>query len=163
MGKFECEYCGEEITGKKPWRRKYCSRECNGKSKTVEYTITECKNCGKNIAHKQQKRKYCSTACYNTDQHSGEDNYFYRESVSRKYGKNWESQRQKALKRDFNRCRICNISNKKCKEKFGRGLSVHHKTPIKMFDNKEKGNRLRNLISLCNKCHAKTEHSWAPD
>jgi hypothetical protein len=65
------------------------------------------------------------------------------------YGSNWDTQRQKALKRDNHTCQSCGDNNKK--------LDVHHMKRITEYltdkDKCEIGNDLENLITLCRYCH----------
>lgn len=57
------------------------------------------------------------------------------------YGKNWQSQRQKVIKRDKT-CQDCGEWNDK-----PHGMHVHH------LDNDRKNNKLFNLLLLCQTCH----------
>lgn len=59
------EECGKEfvVPPSAMSRRKYCSRECYGKSKSVKHTTT-CEHCGSEFECKPyKKRKYCSREC----------------------------------------------------------------------------------------------------
>jgi len=159
-----CDYCGGGITGPKPWRRDYCSRDCSNKDKSQTTKILVCNNCGDEYERpvsylNQVDSKFCSQGCSNSFHHTGERNYHYVDGGSggRRYGPNWDEQRSKALKRDFYRCRVCNISDDKCKEKYQQPLVVHHKTPRRCFDNLKRANRLRNLITVCPRCHGVLE------
>lgn len=73
------------------------------------------------------------------------------------YGPNWQQQREKALKRDNRCCQGCGMDSQNHKEKYGRGLDVHHIIPARKYDDYNKQNRLGNLLSLCIKCHRKYE------
>ena len=79
------------------------------------------------------------------------------------YGRNWRSQRRRALERDRHRCQNCGMTNVEHKEQYdGDGLHVHHIVRVRAFDRPEDGNFLENLITLCNKHHAEWERS-SPD
>jgi len=72
-------------------------------------------------------------------------------------GQNWEEQRKLALEKDFYQCRCCRMTQNEARQKYGEGLHVHHKTPVKFYDSPKQANRLRNLISLCKSCHHSLE------
>jgi hypothetical protein len=64
-----------------------------------------------------------------------------------------EELKEKIRKRDKYRCRICNKTQKESLLKSGKKLCIHH------IDYNKKNFKEKNLISLCNSCHAKTnEH-----
>lgn len=152
MVEYQCKQCEDKISGSKPWRKTYCSRQCAGIAKRDTDTST-CPNCGDRFEHNPSvERLYCSTGCYNQANKSGTDNpqYIDGRDDSRSYGPNWSQQREAALERDFHRCRVCNVADS--------NLAVHHRTPIRMFDDKKKANRLRNLLTVCPRCHGKLEH-----
>ena len=74
------------------------------------------------------------------------------------YGPNWQTQRQKALERDGQRCQICGASGD------GAILHVHHKRPFREFsytrgvnENYLDANKLENLVTLCPACHRQAE------
>ena len=62
-------------------------------------------------------------------------------------GKNWNTQRKKALKRDNYRCQDCGVKAR---------LDVHHLIPYRF----KKSNALKGLISLCRSCHFKWDRKW---
>lgn len=164
---FNCGYCGEDVGGPKPWRRTYCSSECHSlhKSEKAERTKFTCRNCGEEFERLSSQLQlesagtFCSRGCSNQFHHTGKDNsqYIDGRDSKRSYGPNWSEQRRKALERDYYRCRSCNLSNEECENKYGKGLSVHHQTPRRYFDDLKKANRLRNLISVCPPCHVSLE------
>lgn len=85
----------------------------------------------------------------------GYDNY---------YGPNWQTQREKALRRDNYQCVDCGITNEEHKTEFGRALTCHHVTPIREFRLQydepewwERSNQLENLVTLCDPHHDKWE------
>jgi hypothetical protein len=129
----------------------------------------ECNNCGKNFTRYPKNSggkypKFCSPECHlSSDGHSnrfsGEDNpnYVDGESRNRDYGNRWKEIRSKVKERDFNRCRICRVTESECREKYNCDLHIHHKIPLVKFDNIGKANTLYNLITVCPKCHGKLE------
>jgi 5-methylcytosine-specific restriction endonuclease McrA len=68
----------------------------------------------------------------------------------RKTSKNWEENRQKTIERDNYRCRLCGT---KVKESTS---EVHHIIPKRTFE-KEEGDFLENLVTLCEPCHHSIE------
>ena len=59
----------------------------------------------------------------------------------KRYGKNWDKIRKKVYSRDGYRCAACGATNVK--------LNAHHIIMLRISNN----NDLRNLITLCDKCH----------
>lgn len=90
----------------------------------------------------------------------GEENPNWRggERPQRDYGKNWETQRQKALKRDGYECRACGMPQEEHLETFGKGLDVHHVIPLAEFEDPEAANDIGNLVTACKSCHRTFEH-----
>lgn len=159
MDDGHCQHCGAEISGPKPWRKSYCSRDCANKSKSSKVTLT-CENCDEQFERVPSRTgKFCSTGCVNQFYHTGPDNaqYIDGRDGKRSYGPNWSEQRKKALKRDYHRCRVCNLSDDECQKEYGCELSVHHQTPRRYFEDTKEANRLRNLISVCPPCHMSLE------
>ncbi|MCE1255167.1 MAG: DUF1998 domain-containing protein, partial [Anaerolineae bacterium] len=67
------------------------------------------------------------------------------------YGPRWDKITQAIRRRDSYRCQSCgSIEN-------GPAFHVHHKTPLRCFNNIEEANRFENLITLCPACHKKAE------
>lgn len=160
MDDATCDHCGERIEGPKPWRRDYCSRACANRSKERATETSICPNCEDTFEHHESvDRTFCSTGCSNRFHHSGTDSPHYvdGESEDRPYGPNWSQQRELAMERDFYQCRLCRITREQCREEFNRDLHVHHRTPRRYFDNLKRANRLRNLLTLCPRCHTQVE------
>jgi hypothetical protein len=87
---------------------------------------------------------------------SGKNNINWVEGEYSIYS-DWEKHRKKALERDEHQCQICGLSNEEHKEKFGRGIHVHHIIPIRIFEDPEDANGLNNLITLCQPHHNEWE------
>jgi len=182
---IECDYCGDEVR-KRPCRLKrvensFCGGECrdayireNGvlagenNPQYKEPVKTSCDYCGDNIERPPShisNKNFCSKSCYNTflresDSFSGENHPNWSGGYTNWYGANWDSQRKKAVIRDQSRCQDCGVSALT----LGKELHVHHIRPLKDFKNEyqeptwwERGNRLRNLVTLCPECHRKWE------
>ncbi len=67
------------------------------------------------------------------------------------YGVDWTTQKQKVLLRDGYTCQNCRTKSETTT------LHVHHKIPLRMFQNQKEGNHLDNLITLCASCHKRAE------
>lgn len=163
----QCSNCGsvEEVypSRRTTGDRFFCSESCKAETLSEEYSqkqLVECANCSKEFEvspcrSKNHKRNFCSVECHN-DWQVGKNSYSWKGGDA-KYGESWPQQREKALNRDFKQCRLCRKTQKEHIEETGRELEVHHKTPIRKFDDKQYGNRLQNLITLCSSCHMKVE------
>jgi len=69
------------------------------------------------------------------------------------YGSDWEIIRAEVLDQADYRCSECGQPIE------GRKATVHHKSKIKSFKNRNQANRLENLVALCPKCHAAHERA----
>lgn len=88
---------------------------------------------------------------------SGSENPLWRDSKG--YGDSWKQQREKALRRDNHRCRVC----LKTEAQIGCSPSVHHIKPRFYWNVKEEHeemNSLNNLICLCMSCHGRLEEKF---
>jgi 5-methylcytosine-specific restriction endonuclease McrA/biotin operon repressor len=73
------------------------------------------------------------------------------------YGKNWHEVRRRVLNRDNRTCQCCGVSEVEHKEQHGMQLDVHHRKPIRTFDEPEAANDPDNLVTLCRQCHNRVE------
>jgi len=102
--------------------------------------------------------KECSNK-WKSENRSGEDNPQYDPHKTNQYGPNWDEQAEKCRKRDDHRCQSC---GKHQRDNY-RALIAHHITPRKRFIGDdgiydyEEGNKLGNLVSLCDSCHQQWE------
>lgn len=91
--------------------------------------------------------------------HDSPKEYSERELVTRNgtsdagYGSNWRTQRDKARERDNWECVVCGLDNGEHKQRYGKGLEVHHIKPFDEFESPEEANRLENLVTVCCSCH----------
>jgi DEAD/DEAH box helicase domain-containing protein len=69
------------------------------------------------------------------------------------YGLNWESIREKIMKRDEYKCQNCGKPSSK------HILNVHHIKPFRSFIPQSNANQPNNLISLCKNCHRLVENN----
>lgn len=163
----ECEICDKEfeVIASRSDTATCCSRECRvektrritGEERYNYKTQTyECKECGKEVERSpsmiySKDRVFCSDECFDR---------FRRNDYEQYYGRNWNEQRRKALKRDQYRCQACG----KTPKELYREPDVHHIKPLNWFkDNYEEpkwwelGNRLSNLVVFCPPCHREWE------
>jgi len=161
---YNCSQCSEIFKrhpsatgGETP---KFCSYSCYNKSKVVERVKLTCPACGDTFERLPSKmndgKNFCSRECGSAGKYNA--NYIDGNgSRGRDYGSSWPKRRKRAKERDFYHCRVCRISESECRDKYGCGLQVHHRTPFRLFENKVKANRLRNLLTVCPKCHGNLE------
>lgn len=169
-----CEWCGTSFTyHKERDEGRFCSQECYQEWLHQEYLSGEdsplankvertCDECGEVFKRQKSRadlneRDYCSRECYHAN-HSGEDAPNWKGGGVSYYGGNWLPQRRAALKRDDHECQDCGLSRDEHYEQYGKDLEVHHKTPIKTFEDTSDANQLSNLITVCMDCHIKREN-----
>ena len=165
-----CDCCGKKKLSSRSQAEKYkthfCDRKCHAKWKSENShgenhpnwtgnNIVNCYWCGKEIRIPiymvdSDQRRFCSRKCLgewsrinNKGERSpnwkgGKTYEFYPETFNKKF-------KQEIRERDHFRCQICGHKDKK--------LSVHH-----IDYDKYNGDR-SNLVSLCRKCHGKTNHN----
>lgn len=119
----------------------------------ITSTIIECSNCGKEFLEyqwyiKRSKHLFCSKECFRK-WNRGKNHFWYRGGSGwSKYPKEFFALREQIRARDNYKCRLCGIPQIECFDK----LSVHHIN----YDKYDL--RSNNLISLCRKCHRKTNY-----
>jgi len=145
--KSKLHFCGFNCYGK--WQQIYRIGKGRQRIQVV------CDNCKKPIEKQPSTIKttnFCNRVCFHAWQlktgfMSGENNPSWLGGHTQYRGKNWQTQRKKALQRDNYSCQLCNTSTK----------LVHHMKPYQLFDDYKQANHLDNLISLCQGCHGKEE------
>ena len=153
MATGECVTCGEQFRYYPSVREgQFCSNECSNHPRKRQVEIT-CPGCEETFQRRQSlDTEYCSMACWSKDNISGLKKY---------YAADWYRQREKALERDGYQCIVCGITDDEHRRRFGRGLEVHHLTPVRLFNRWDKppehAHVLRNLVSVC-----RTHHPDAP-
>lgn len=115
-------------------------------------TFNKTCKCGEAISYYNNRcwscwRKELSTL------HSGEGNPAWKGGTSfEPYALGWnETFKEQIRYRDRYQCQVCGVTE----VELIRKLTVHHK------DYNKKNLELTNLISLCNRCHGKTNHNRA--
>ena len=161
---FVCENCGKNFIAEEAHRKhkhKFCSMKCQHEWRTGKNGLVKpkginktCPVCGKEFycyPCEINVRVTCSRACkaeYELAKgiRSGENCNFWHGGYDSYRGKNWFSQRKKALKRDKNTCIVCG----KTSQEQGYDMIVHHIVPFRFFENDyQKANSLDNLVCLC--------------
>lgn len=93
---------------------------------------------------------------------SGENHPRWDPDKIRKYGPNWQEQREKRIEKDRGECSVCGMGRGEHKEKYGWDITVHHIIPRSSFVEDgvfdyERANRVDNLVTLCKKHHGSWE------
>lgn len=133
-----CIYCGLPFKPK-AHNQKYCSQKCISIAHGVPLSKPEpraCVVCGKEFVPRYRDSKYCSQPC------RGEA---YKQRRGSRFEIEWQELREYILERDDFRCQDCG------KFAMDLGLAIHHIKPLY----KGGHNIVRNLITLCHKCHRK--------
>jgi len=170
---IECDNCGEEFEVRETIKedRRYCSRKCRSSHmeeqligqdhpRWVENTLNfECEYCGSEYEKHESladRTRFCSTDCmadWQSENRGGEKSPSWKGGYGNYYGENWNTQRQKARKRDGFECQDCGVKE----SQLERELAVHHIRPLRKFESFEEANELNNLVSFCRSCHRKWE------
>ena len=180
----KCDWCGNKFNRNAfeiaKTQKHFCSRACFGawlsktqkgiprpevrgenpkRHKRTDKTCPQCQGVFRVKNSHAARRKFCSKACMAEWQKiamAGENGFNWRGGYEPYYGPNWRTQRRNARRRDKYTCQHCG----KTEQKLKRQLDVHHIKPFRLFGKRHKeANRLSNLVSLCNRCHLKEEHT----
>lgn len=139
-----CEYCKKRYHQLHLTQR-FCTKNCANEGHKKGPLKFTCEYCGKIFYRKRTgyyNYQYCGHKCRGLSR-------VLQTSAYR--GPNWQEQRQKALKRDKSCCQDCDSQS---------NLHVHHIIPFRKFSKEQyiEANKLLNLVTLCNSCHAKTDY-----
>lgn len=74
------------------------------------------------------------------------------------YGAEWSKRREKAIQSADECCEVCEMDRDEHKNKFGFDLHVHHIRKMRKFESTKEANKLKNLLSVCVRCHRKWEN-----
>lgn len=175
---FTCKWCQKEFEEWAYRQPTFCSNQCRSEygarqpkpnARTPQnYLTMQCESCGEEykihkciIENPNRNTRFCSIECRAiamSKERMGENNPNFVHGLSHLYpgrGKNWQSQRKRAIRRDKRTCQVC--------KKTKNGLDVHHIIPYVNFeDNWKEANKLSNLITLCRQCHVKVERGKIP-
>jgi len=153
--------CSFEVHPSHADQRKHCSNDCLNRS--VELECEWCGSCFSVNKSRRDTARCCSQDCWaklratfpqeQQPAYKGADKDY-------DYGPNWYPQRRKARKRDHYSCQICGRDERQ----LGKIPSCHHITKLRHYRKEydapewyERGNRLENLILLCEDHHKKWE------
>jgi len=148
-----CDSCRSKVKSR---RMSGDSNPMAGEGKVIEY---ECKYCGAHnecLQSSTDRGVFCDATCRDkwlSEHHTGENHRMWNGGKESYYGPNWEAQRQKCLQRDNYKCQSCGLDD----EDATISLNAHHIIPFKRFDDRQKANKVDNLVSLCLSCHNKWE------
>lgn len=173
---LDCTWCGESFKRQKSrlnGEKHFCSQDCHGSWKSANLTgknhwnsnqvTTNCDWCGNEIERAESdilSEVFCDNHCmsqYRLNADNGGENHpnWKGGDGSHYYGPNWQQRRREAIKQARGVCEHpeCQRVESRC----GRSLDVHHIIPFRYFDDKQKANKLSNLMVLCQEHHAKVE------
>lgn len=167
-----CEKCGKTFYNKQNREHIKVCIKCNKKPKKVK---RKCLTCGKEFLAfpydiKNGHGKYCSRKCVHISfkgkkatkiqmkglkigqKISGEKHGNWKGGISKlPYSINFNKKMKKLILKESNSiCHMCGMTNKKHLEMYGKSLHTHH------IDYNKLNTTVNNLISLCSKCHPKT-------
>jgi DNA-directed RNA polymerase subunit RPC12/RpoP len=131
------------------WRGGPVETSCSWCKKEIIVKITNYENYDNNFCSKECEGKFREVDFSG----SGNPRYIDGNSRQRKYGTGWRRERDKALKRDDYKCVFCG----KGEEELERNPAVHHKQPVRNFENPTDAHYLDNLVCLCPKHHQMAE------
>lgn len=151
----QCKECRKDF-----WPRHgkhvYCTRTCHllGVGLRPRLIRLPCGHCGKVIGRyryrtSRVKQSFCSREC-SSKAMSGTGHPFWRGGSDPNRGSKWHKLAESIRKRDGYRCQRCN----KTQKQEGKGLSVDHIIPWRLFKVEAEANDPKNLVSLCRVCHA---------
>lgn len=161
LGKILSEECkkniGDSLRGRKQTdlEKLHHSIALKGKKKTIEHRKNlSISHTGKKLSEEHKRNIGLSE--------KGEKNHFWKGGKSfEEYGKEFNNTlKEKIRKRDDYRCQECFKHQSVLYSKKG----VKYKLLIHHIDYNKKNNKEKNLISLCRKCHIKTNFKrkdWA--
>lgn len=181
-----CDWCGEDMERRncdvKQNRRNFCSDDCFGqwRSENVsgedhhqyKQVTVECAQCGQETEKKpvyveDRDNLFCSHACYGewrSEHITAEDHPRFKGGGEFYYGENWQAQRRRRLEEDGHECQDCCLTHAESLDKYGSGLQVHHRKPVRQWYDEAEGkpdfeamNALENLVTLCLPCHRTRE------
>ena len=168
---YECAHCSDTFEDY-PSRREFkdsnnyfCSVECKN-SFERRGEENSCAYCGGSVYIPPSRltemgdypieNHFCGKECeskWKSENWVGEDHpTYYGWSDENDYGVDWGCIRVDVLERDDYSCQDCGLSNEKHVEEYGMCLHIHHKKPLREFENATEANKMNNLITYCVSC-----------
>lgn len=157
-----CEECGDAYTVKPSVsdETRFCSNECQDKNQTDEAIELACDWCGDEFEQKAYDVKgesvFCSSKCFSdwmSDERRGDGNPQWRGGKVGYYGESWNEQRRIAVDNADYACELCGMSRNEHYDEYGIDLDVHHRIPVRSFDEPDDANFQSNLVVACRNCH----------
>ena len=149
---FTCEICGKKIKNIRGSKLiKFCSQKCNGINKIGNgYGFQK----GFTPWNKDRKETRPEIIEKLSISHRGLKSSLWQGGISKEiYPSKWKEVLKRSIReRDKHICQLCGIQQDELKGRMKR-LSVHH------IDYDKKNLDPKNLISLCIKCHTKTNQN----
>lgn len=150
----ECPICGKIFIPRLN-NQKYCSKKCSvvGGAKILNRKKGKiCEYCGKEYLvyrYRKNESKFCSHKCYvlsGAGIRRGKDNNMWNGGTSfEPYTTDWTQTLKRSIReRDKYICQVCG------EQQGDRAFAVHH------IDYDKRNCNTINLITLCNKCHMRT-------
>ena len=142
---------------KHSYKQKALSHSRARKRQPKAYTTVKCDYCSeeitiKNCAYKNWEKHFCGRQCYSLFMLLDKNPNWQNGKSFESYSFKWKNQlREKIRDRDCHQCQICGTYEKRLTRK----LDVHH------IDYDKHNCNETNLISLCRKCHGKTNGNRA--
>lgn len=180
----DCHWCGSTIerapsrfinqrTGEEH-QHHFCDKGCRSEWEAENFTgeahpnydggkvEVECEWCGDTVRKKPCKadsvdRHFCDHDCQGkwlSENVVGEDHHRWKGGGQPYYGTGWNRARAESRERDGYKCQYCGISE----EDLPYELDVHHKTPVREFDDPSDAHTLENLVTLCRSCHRRNHN-----
>ena len=115
----------------------------------VERVTRKCKKCGVTMVVLQTDvnrghGRFCSHECLCL--------WMSRDGATT-YNRGWFAVKRRALERDDHTCQNCG----KTKGELGQEPDVHHKRPVRLFDEPEDAHSIDSVVCLCRRCHTHIE------
>ncbi|ELY68839.1 homing endonuclease associated repeat-containing protein [Natrinema versiforme] len=176
-----CDHCGSPVERTQGQLERldhvFCDGECMGKWESEQYSgegnpryvkyEKDCVNCGEPVLrapwiHRASERTFCDSQCQGewvreTGFMSGENSPLWKGGGGREYGADWIYIRKDILERDDYQCLACGLTEDEHQEEFGTSLNVHHRNPVRNYEEPEDAHDPENLVTLCRSCHSTWE------
>lgn len=160
---LDCPICGKQFEVK-PYRlnsgkKLTCSYSCGLALLGWGSKILNCDYCGQEFRRKNaeiKKQNFCSRECmgnWQSENIHGENSPSWKGGYLPYYGKDWNRMNKETRKRDNHTCQGCGVTQ----NQLDYTLEIHHKKPVRLFENPNDANSSDNLITLCRPCHVRSD------
>lgn len=165
-----CKRCGSSFSfypsSKKGIYCPECIEACSGllpvnPMEKGERVTMYCESCGDSLEvrpariDERERGFFCTLDCYGDwlSEHVVGPDHHQWEGGPIEYGRTWWRVRRQALERDEYECQHCGVG----KAELDRNPDVHHRQPVRSFDDPEDAHVMENVITLCRSCHRRAE------